>query len=93
MFFPLRKYRVPTHKFLPAWARRQGIFGATVHGRGLGVRESQGGSGSERERGGKDRGCLQCHALLFLSQDRLPILLAGCVPSFLLSLAVEDGLK
>lgn len=64
-----------------------------MHGGGLGVREIHGGGGSEGERGGKDRGCLQCLSLLFLSEDQLPILLAGCVPSFLLSLAVEDGLN
>lgn len=64
-----------------------------MHGRALGVREIHGGGGGEGERGGKDRGCLQCHSLLFLSEHQLPILLAGCFPSFLLSLAVEDGLN
>lgn len=52
-----------------------------------------GGGGSEGGRVGRTVAACDATLFCFFQRIKLLILLAGCVPSFLLSLAVEDGLN
>lgn len=51
------------------------------------------GGGCGRGRGGKDVAVCNCTLFCFFCRIKLLILLSGCGPSFLLSLAIEKGLN